>query len=209
MNHRFAAIGAALLLAVAATSGRAGGADPPREPAIRRRRGHGGPRLPAARPAAAGPAGLQRPRLPRLVPGPGGLPPVAVRLRLQGRPRGPARRRSPAASTSRRPRGARSSRSRRWPIPHKGGKRLEDGSWQYRMLVPLDRGRRQGRRPTRSRFERLEVTPAEIVFERDGRDGPAARSSPTGPTAPREDVTCSAASAPTTSRSPRSTPTAW
>ena len=64
-------------------------------------RGPGGPRLPAARPAPLGPARLQRPRLPRLVPGPGRLPPVAVRLRLQGRPRGAHRRPSSLEPTSR------------------------------------------------------------------------------------------------------------
>src|SRR6266480_926485 len=45
--------------------------------------------FPAPRDAPPGPDGLQRPGLPRLVPGAGRIPPVAVRLRLQSRPRRP------------------------------------------------------------------------------------------------------------------------
>jgi hypothetical protein len=56
-------------------------------------------------------------------------------------------------------------------IPHKGGKKLEEGGWQYRMLYRwIEDGAKGVTSPVA--FERLEVTPAEIVFEREGQKVP-------------------------------------
>src|SRR5947209_3439392 len=56
-------------------------------------------------------------------------------------------------------------------IPHKGGKKLEEGTWQYRMLSRwIEEGAKGVSNPVA--FERLEVTPSEIVFERDGQQVP-------------------------------------
>jgi hypothetical protein len=53
-------------------------------------------------------------------------------------------------------------------IPHKGGKRLEEDSWQYRLLVRwIEGGAKNVEKPVA--FDRLEVTPREIVFERAGQ----------------------------------------
>ncbi len=46
-------------------------------------------------------------------------------------------------------------------MPHKGGKRLEAGTWQYRLLLRWIEGGAKGVEEE-SRFERLEVTPAEV-----------------------------------------------
>src|SRR5262249_16848280 len=56
-------------------------------------------------------------------------------------------------------------------IPHKGGKRLEEDTWQYRMFVRwIEDGAKAVTRPVA--FERLEVIPSEIVFERPGQTVP-------------------------------------
>ncbi len=56
-------------------------------------------------------------------------------------------------------------------MPHKGGKRLEEGTWQYRLLVRWIEGGAKGvERP--SHFERLEVTPGEITFKGHGEKVP-------------------------------------
>jgi hypothetical protein len=56
-------------------------------------------------------------------------------------------------------------------IPHKGGKRLEEDTWQYRMLVRwIEDGAKAVTKPVA--FERLEVIPREIVFEREGQTVP-------------------------------------
>src|SRR4051794_15904699 len=56
-------------------------------------------------------------------------------------------------------------------IPHKGGKKLEEESWQYRMLVRwIEDGARGVGNPVA--FERLEVIPSEIVFESAGQKVP-------------------------------------
>src|SRR4051812_17284360 len=56
-------------------------------------------------------------------------------------------------------------------MPHKGGKRLDPESWQYRMLVNwIDGGAKGVSNP--AHFERLEVSPAEIVFAREGERVP-------------------------------------
>lgn len=56
-------------------------------------------------------------------------------------------------------------------IPHKGGRRMEEGSWQYRMLV---RWIEQGAKGVTqsAHFERLEVSPTEIVFKKEGEQVP-------------------------------------
>jgi hypothetical protein len=56
-------------------------------------------------------------------------------------------------------------------IPHKGGKKLEEDSWQYRMFVRwIEEGAKSVEKPVA--FERLEVTPREILFERPGQTVP-------------------------------------
>jgi hypothetical protein len=56
-------------------------------------------------------------------------------------------------------------------IPHKGGKRMDEESWQYRMLVRwIDQGAKGVTNP--AHFERLDVTPSEIVFTREGEQVP-------------------------------------
>jgi hypothetical protein len=56
-------------------------------------------------------------------------------------------------------------------VPHKGGKRLEEDSWQYRVLVRwIEDGAKGVADP--SHFEKLEVTPAEVVFEEAGQKVP-------------------------------------
>ncbi|WP_406700640.1 DUF1549 and DUF1553 domain-containing protein [Singulisphaera sp. Ch08] len=56
-------------------------------------------------------------------------------------------------------------------IPHKGGKRMDEESWQYRMLVRwIDQGAKGVTNP--AHFERLDVTPTEVVFAREGEQVP-------------------------------------
>lgn len=56
-------------------------------------------------------------------------------------------------------------------IPHKGGKRMDEESWQYRMFVRwIDQGAKGVTNP--AHFERLEVTPTEFVFNREGEQVP-------------------------------------
>ncbi len=56
-------------------------------------------------------------------------------------------------------------------IPHKGGKRMEPESWQYRMFTRwIEAGAKGAENATR--FDRLEVTPAEIVFDGNGKTVP-------------------------------------
>ncbi len=52
-------------------------------------------------------------------------------------------------------------------MPHKGGKRFEPDGWQYRLIERWVEGGAKGVE-TPSHFERLEVTPAEVVFARGG-----------------------------------------
>jgi hypothetical protein len=54
-------------------------------------------------------------------------------------------------------------------IPHKGGKKLEPESWAYRLLVRwVEAGAKGVGVSDPPKFERLEVTPAEIVFDAAG-----------------------------------------
>ncbi len=55
-------------------------------------------------------------------------------------------------------------------IPHKGGRRLEADTWQYRLLLRwIEGGARGVEAAQASHFERLEVIPAEVVFDRAGQ----------------------------------------
>lgn len=73
-------------------------------------------------------------------------------------------------------------------IPHKGGKRMDVDSWQYQVLFRwIDGGAKGVTEP--SHFERLEVTPAEIVFQREGETVPL-RVVAHWADGTREDVTC-------------------
>jgi hypothetical protein len=52
-------------------------------------------------------------------------------------------------------------------IPHKGGKRMEDDGWQYRMVYRwIEAG--AGGSASAAHLQHLEVAPAEVVFGRDG-----------------------------------------
>ncbi len=55
--------------------------------------------------------------------------------------------------------------------PHKGGKRMEPESWQYRLILRWIEGGAKGVEKE-SHFERLEVTPNEIVFRQPGEKVP-------------------------------------
>jgi hypothetical protein len=73
-------------------------------------------------------------------------------------------------------------------IPHKGGKRMEEDSWQYRMFVRwIEDGAKGVENPVE--FERLEVIPAEIVFEKEG-EAVALQVIAHWADGSREDVTC-------------------
>ncbi len=53
--------------------------------------------------------------------------------------------------------------------PHKGGKRLEKGSWEYNILLKwIAGGAKTVDLDKTPRFEKLEVTPSELQFKKDG-----------------------------------------
>ena len=56
-------------------------------------------------------------------------------------------------------------------VPHKGGKRMEEDDWAYRMIY---RWVEAGAKPAdgKSVFDRLEVTPSEVQFQKDGQTTP-------------------------------------
>lgn len=56
-------------------------------------------------------------------------------------------------------------------IPHKGGKRMEENDWAYRLFVRWIEGGAKGA-DTSAKFDRLEISPAEIVFDAEGRQVP-------------------------------------
>ena len=157
--------------------------------AVRRRGRRRGPRLPAPRPAPDGPARLQHPVVPRLVPGPG---------RASGSPSSATTSRPTTTPCSRQdsgrvdlddPEGCKILQKPTLAIPHKGGKRLDAEGWQYRLLVRWIEAGAKGVENATSQFERLEVTPAEVVFTRGRREGPAQGRRPLG-RRQAEDVTC-------------------
>jgi hypothetical protein len=56
-------------------------------------------------------------------------------------------------------------------IPHKGGQRMQEDSWQYNLLYRwIEDGARGVTNP--AHFERLEAIPAEVVFQQDGQHVP-------------------------------------
>ena len=56
--------------------------------------------------------------------------------------------------------------------PHKGGKRLDLDTWQYRLLVRWIEAGAKGVGTEPVRFERLEVTPSEVSFQQEGEKVP-------------------------------------
>ena len=73
-------------------------------------------------------------------------------------------------------------------VPHKGGKRMEEGDWAYQMLYKWVEA---GAKPAdgKSVFSHLEVTPAEIQFRKDGQTEPL-RVVAHWADGTKEDVTC-------------------
>jgi hypothetical protein len=53
-------------------------------------------------------------------------------------------------------------------VPHKGGKRMDEGGWEYRMFLRWIEAGAKGVDEQDRRFERLEVTPTQIVFSKPG-----------------------------------------
>lgn len=53
-------------------------------------------------------------------------------------------------------------------VPHKGGRRMDVGGWEYEMLVRWIEAGAKGAEPNAVRFERLEVQPTQIVFDKPG-----------------------------------------
>ena len=117
-----------------------------------------------------GPPGLQRPRLPRVVPGTGRLPALALRLRLQDGPRC-ADKRARSRVDLETAEGSKILQKPTLAIPHKGGKRLEEDTWQYRVLVRwIEAGAKGVEKPVA--FERLEVTPTRDRLQSPGQQVP-------------------------------------
>ena len=124
--------------------------------------------LSEARAAAHEQARLLRPRVPRLVPGPGRFSPLAVWLRFQAGPRGTRRRRLAP---------------RQFGVPaeslvllkptmqedHGGEKVIDKASWQYNILAGWIRSGAIDDSAVNSEIGRLEIQPAELVFERAGQ----------------------------------------
>jgi hypothetical protein len=53
-------------------------------------------------------------------------------------------------------------------VPHRGGKRMDVGSWEYNVFLKWIAGGAKAVTPDDSDFVRLEVTPSEIVFQKKG-----------------------------------------
>ena len=121
---------------------------------------------------ADGPAGLQHPVVPRLVPGAGrasGSRSSATTSRPTARP---CSRPAPSASSSTTPKARRSSPSRPWPCPTRGASGWSADSWQYRLLVRWIEGGAQGGR------EGAALRPARGHPGRDRLPARPARRSP-------------------------------
>ena len=150
---------------------------------------------------------LQRRLLPRLVPGQGRLPPVAVRLRpgeglrrphpRQPRPpRQPRRpRRQPAAAQGHRP-------GRRTTAAMRFGK----DSLAVPRLPRVDRATGRRGRPAAATSPSSTVSPPELRLRRGRRDRPGEGDRPRSPTARPRTSPRSATSASTTTPSPTSSP---
>jgi hypothetical protein len=75
-------------------------------------------------------------------------------------------------------------------MPHKGGQRMEIDSWAYQMFVRwIEDGAKGVDTASSTHFERLEVTPSEIVFKQAGDKVPL-RVIAHWSDGTREDVTC-------------------
>ncbi|APZ93647.1 DUF1549 domain-containing protein [Fuerstiella marisgermanici] len=55
-------------------------------------------------------------------------------------------------------------------IPHEGGQRLKENSWQHRVLLNWIKGDSPGQSNDAAKLTSLEVTPAEIQFSEDGQE---------------------------------------
>jgi hypothetical protein len=73
-------------------------------------------------------------------------------------------------------------------ISHKGGKRLDSNGWQYRLLVNWIRRGAIDDSQSSGRFQRLVVTPAEVLYHEPGESCPL-RVTAYWSGAPAEDVT--------------------
>lgn len=73
--------------------------------------------------------------------------------------------------------------------PHEGGKRMDIDSWEYRVFLNWIRGGAQPVADDAAKLERLEVTPAEVIFSHDGQQQQL-RAIAVWSDGTREDVTC-------------------
>ena len=177
--------------------------------AVRRRRRHRRAQLSAARQPAVRPPRLQRPQLPRQLPGPRRLSPVAVRLRLQGRSRGAAEGRSAQRANNDKPLESLILVKPTDADMHEGGQRYKKGGWEYhvfrRWLEAGAKSERKGRaedRQSGSDARRDPLQPAGRESAAQGRRRLARWH------ARRRHLPLPLHAA-TATRSPRSTPTAW
>ena len=121
--------------------------------------------------------------------GQGGLPALALRLRLQGRPRDLDEGTGPGGSTWLDAGASKILAKPTLAMPHKGGKRFEVDGWQYRLIERWIEGGAKGVEKA-SHFDRLEVTPERRSSSRRPARRLRSRSSPTGRDGGSEDVTC-------------------
>jgi hypothetical protein len=73
-------------------------------------------------------------------------------------------------------------------IPHEGGQRMKPGSWEHRLLLQWVKSGSPPRQEHPAKLERLEVTPAEILFTAEGQQQPL-RAIAVWSDGTREDVT--------------------
>ena len=117
--------------------------------------------------------------VPRLVPGPGRLPPLALRLRLQDRPRCPLRQGRSRRVDRETPEGSKILQKPTLAIPHKGGKRMEEDTWQYRLLVRwIEAGAKGVEKPVALRAARSD--PGRDRLRARGPERPAQGRRPLG-----------------------------
>ena len=74
-------------------------------------------------------------------------------------------------------------------VPHKGGKRMDVGSWQYNLLLRWMQAGAPGVKDKDAAFVALEVEPREIVFRKAGRDRRSSRCVARWSDGSAEDVT--------------------
>ena len=164
-------------------------------------------RFRAARHGPVRPHGLQLRLLPRLLPGQGRLPPVAVRLRPREGLRRPDPRRCRAgASTSPTPTAA--CCCSRPPARSSTAARRASARTPGSIGCFRDVDRRRRHRGTRAAAtsQSVAVNPPEYAFAKPGQTGQLARRGDLRRWLQRKTSRRSATSAPTTTPSPRSTP---